>query len=427
MTPAPESPVARRRGTPGSKGTTRDVRRPWKIGKANSKIRPYMVRWVVAGGVFTLKFATFALADGFRSDLMQAMGRGEAFDIATGLSDSVLQIKAARSWFDFCKAYVIVRWNGAAAKTRDSIADSLATATIAMVEDGRDRPGNRDLRRAFLWAVLPANSNAAPPGGLEVSLRWLRQRSLLLPDLADPSVTRRVLHQLTITLDGRPAAGDTYRRRRRGWNAAIEYAVELGELAENPLRRVKTKRVAAEDHVDPRVVVTPAQARELLIAVSYVGSWNRGRGRRLIAFFAVLYYAGIRPAEAVALRGIDCHLPEEGWGRLVLAESLPVTTKKRTDHGERHDRRGLKQRDANAVRVVPIPPWLVRILLAHIKEFGTADDGRIFRNERGGILGSTTFSRVWRRLVNWPLPRRSTHHRWRDGLTTSAMPRSAPG
>jgi len=147
MTPAPESPVARRRGTPGSKGTTRDVRRPWKIGKANSKIRPYMVRWVVAGGVFTLKFATFALADGFRSDLMQAMGRGEAFDIATGLPDSVLQIKAARSWFDFCKAYVIVRWNGAAAKTRDSIADSLATATIAMVEDGRDRPGNRDLRR----------------------------------------------------------------------------------------------------------------------------------------------------------------------------------------------------------------------------------------------------------------------------------------
>jgi integrase len=395
MTSAPEPTSVRRRGIPGSRGTTRDVRRPWKIGKANSKTRPYMVRWVVAGDVLTLTFATFALADGFRSDLMQAMGRGEAFDIATGLPDSVLRIKAARTWFDFCRAYVIVRWNGAAAKTRDSIADSLATATIAMVEDGPDRPGSRELRRAFLWAVLPANSNAAPPAGLEVALRWLRERSLLLTALADPSVTRRVLHQLTITLDGRPAAGDTYRRRRRGLNAAIEYAAELGELPENPLKRVKMKRVAAEDHVDPRVVVTPAQARELLTAVSYVGSWNRGRGRRLIAFFAVLYYAGIRPAEAVALREIDCHLPEQGWGRLVLAESLPVTTKKWTDHGERHDRRGLKQRDANAVRVVPIPPWLVRILLAHIEEFGTAHDGRIFRNERGGILGSTTFSRVW--------------------------------
>ncbi|MFB9830994.1 hypothetical protein [Actinoallomurus acaciae] len=118
------------------------------------------------------------------------------------------------------------------------------------------------------------------------------------------------------------------------------------------------------------------------------------RGRRLVAFFAVLYYAGLRPAEAVALREIDCQLPDKGWGRLILAKTLPITTKKWTDSGNRHDPRGLKQRDANAVRNAPIPPWLVEILKAHIKEFGVADDGRLFRNERGGIVGSTTFSRM---------------------------------
>jgi integrase len=47
------------------------------------------------------------------------------------------------------------------------------------------------------------------------------------------------------------------------------------------------------------------------------------------------------------------------------------------------------------VRNVPIPPWLIETLKAHIKEFGVADDGRLFRNERGGIVGSTTFSRAW--------------------------------
>lgn len=109
----------------------------------------------------------------------------------------------------------------------------------------------------------------------------------------------------------------------------------------------------------------------------------------------MLYYAGVRPAEAVALRETDCQLPEDGWGRLVLAKTLPVTTKKWTDHGGRHDSRGLKQRDTNAVRIVPIPPRLVRTLRAHLNEFGTAADGRLFRNERGGILGSTTFSRAW--------------------------------
>jgi integrase len=133
----------------------------------------------------------------------------------------------------------------------------------------------------------------------------------------------------------------TTNRRRRGLNTAVEYAVELGELPKNPLKGVKEKRVAKqEEEVDPRVVVTHGQARELLTALSYVGSYHRARGRRLVAFFAALYYAGLRPAEAVALRVLDCHLPDEGWGRLTLGKTLLVTSKKWTDHGERHDVRG---------------------------------------------------------------------------------------
>ena len=209
------------------------------------------------------------------------------------------------------------------------------------------------------------------------------------------AVARRVLYQLTLTLDGRPAAGDTWRRRQRGLNTAVEHAVQTGALEHNPLKHIRTKRVGVADEVDPRVVITHAQARELLTAVSYVGSWDRARGRRLIAFFAVLYYAGLRPAEAVALREGDCHLPASGWGTLTLARTLPVTTKKWTNDGVRHDLRGLKQRDPDAIRIVPIPPLLVRALQEHIKEFATATDGRLFRNERGGILGSTTYSRVW--------------------------------
>jgi integrase len=226
-------------------------------------------------------------------------------------------------------------------------------------------------------------------------LDWLRGHSRPLKTLADPVITRKVLHQLTRSLDDKPVAGDTYRRRRRGLNAAIEYAAESHDLDANPLKLVKTKRVAVDDRVDPRVVVTQAQARELLTAVSYVGSWDRARGRRLVGFFAVLYYGGLRPAEAVALRVTDCYLPDKGWGKLTLAETLPVTTKKWTDDGQRFDRRGLKQRDPDAVRIVPIPPALVAILRAHIEQFGVAEDGRLFRNERDGIIGSTTYSRVW--------------------------------
>jgi integrase len=98
-------------------------------------------------------------------------------------------------------------------------------------------------------------------------------------------------------------------------NTAVEYALELGELEDNPLQRVKIKRVGAISEVDPRVVVTHSQARELLTAVSYVGSWDRSRGRRLVAFFATMYYAGLRPAEATALRESDCGSPARAGAR----------------------------------------------------------------------------------------------------------------
>jgi integrase len=379
--------------------------RLWKIGKTNSKSNPHHVRWTVAGGVKSATFPTGALADSFRSELLQAMRRGQGFEVVTGLPESKLRERQpSRSWFDFCRAYVAMRWKGAAAKTRDGITDSLATAALALVEDGKGRPSDAELRKAFRWAVIPSNAEMAPSHAMVPALRWLERRSLPVSAHNEPEVVRLVLLQLTRTLDKKPAAGDTARRRRRGLNTALEYAVEKGDLPANPLTRVKIKRAAAIDRVDPRVVVNRRQARALLTAVSYVGSWRRARGRRLVAFFATLYYAGLRPAEAVGLREKDCYLPEKGWGRLTLAKTRPVAGRQFTDSGERHDERGLKQRDPDEERPVPIPPVLVRHLRAHIDEFGTAPDGRVFRNERGGLLGASTFSRVGEEARRMALP-----------------------
>jgi integrase len=185
-----------------------------------------------------------------------------------------------------------------------------------MVDDGPDRPTDKNIRHAFLRAVHPANADADPPRHLKSALRWLRRRSLPLNSITDPAIVRS---RLPPAHARKTVAGDTFRRRRLGLNTALEHAVELEEIPENPLKRLKAKRTATADRIDPRVVVTHAQGRELLTAVSYVGSWDRARGRRLVAFFAVLYHAGLRPAEAVALREIDCYPPEKGWGSLILA------------------------------------------------------------------------------------------------------------
>jgi integrase len=180
--------------------------------------------------------------------------------------------------------------------------------------------------------------------------------------------------------------------------------VAVEELPENPLQHVRRKHVGSNDVVDRRVLVNAIQARQLLTAVSYVGSWDRCRGRRLVAFYAVLYYAGLRTAEAVGLRLADCHLPETGWGGLTLRETRPVSGKQWTDSGERHDRRGLKAREASTDRPVPIPAVLVTILQTHLNEFGTAKEGRVFGNERGGLVGSSTYWRVWEEAREYALP-----------------------
>ncbi|WP_157249719.1 tyrosine-type recombinase/integrase [Nonomuraea typhae] len=378
----------------------------WNIRQRSGRAKPYELRWKVGTEPKSKSFMTHALADHFRANLLKAAKKGEAFDTITGLPASTLKPeKLNLSWYDFARKYVAMRWKAAAAKTRESIVDSLIVATFGLLTGEAAGLPKKNLRAALQWALIPREDTEAPPPPLENAVRLLRKGTLAVHELSDPIVARRVCDELTLTREGGPAAADTAARRRRGLNTALAYAIDLGELSENPLEQVKQKKIARDNSVDRRCVINPRQADELLICLSYVGSWHRGRGRRLVAFFATLYYAGVRPAEAVGLRKSDCHLPEKGWGLLTLEITRPSSGKQWTDNGTVHDQRGLKQREERAVRLVPIPPELVAILRAHLEEFGTAQDGRLFRNERGGVLGASTYSRAWeeaRRLALTP-------------------------
>jgi len=96
--------------------------------------------------------------------------------------------------------------------------------------------------------------------------------------------------------------------------------------------------------------------------------------------------------------------PNEGWRQVNLHWTRPTAGKKWTKTGEVHDDRGLKNRDPEEVRPVPLPPQLVAIWRDSIDAFGTADDGRLFFNERGGLVGSSTYSRVWAEAREFGLP-----------------------
>ncbi|MBO0828757.1 MAG: tyrosine-type recombinase/integrase [Streptosporangiales bacterium] len=295
------------------------------------------------------------------------------------------------------QSYVDAKWPTAAANSRRSIVEALATACASFTTGGSDAPSIRQLRRVLIGNLLPPGGRGDDLAGENrEAVGWLLRRSRPVSDLTELAAARELLDGLTRNLDGSTAAATVVGRKRAVVHNMLVYAVERGVLASNPLPRVNWRRPKRVEQVDPRVVVNPTQARELLTAVSYVGVRNQDRGAHLVGFFATIYYSAARPAEAVNVRAADCKLPTNGWGELILSESRPMAGKRWTDSGETHDRRGLKHRATGDTRPVPIPPVLVHILRAHIDRFGLADDGRLFRSPRGGVVGSATYSRVWK-------------------------------
>lgn len=371
----------------------------WKISVNQSAKKPtYLVRWSVEKAPFHEVFKTKALADRFRAKLLGAVEKGEPFDTVAGLPDSVRGGKAALSFLDLALKYVEHRWAEASAKHRDSMTDALALVVPVLVKPLRGRPSDAALRKALRSYVLPVSRRERErPEDVAAAVRWMERASLPVGELNELARVHELVEALGRKLDGTPAATQTYRRRRAAVFNALEYAVELELLSANPLSRVRRKRgKRALQEVDRRVVVNPRQARELLTSVTYVGRFDRASGRRLRAFFACLYYAALRPGEALGLRLTDCTLPEAGWGRIEVAETRPSAGKTWTDSGEAHDRRGLKQREKGEVRLVPIPPPLVQLLREHVEEFGTADDGRLFQSEYGNVVAASSYSRIWK-------------------------------
>src|SRR5271167_1102924 len=228
----------------------------------------------------------------------------------------------------------------------------------------------------------------APDPDTASALAWVEQASLPVSQLGDPHVIRTALDGLCTRLDGSPAAANTISRKRAVFHAALGYAVELGLLPANPVEKVRWHAPRAAVAVSPAAVASPAQVRAILAQVSRVRP-------ELAAFFSCLYYAALRPEEAVAVRREDLILPAHGRGTIILTAACPRTGTAWTSTGGPHETRGLKHRPDGTIRVVPIPSVLVRALRRHLRAHGTAPDGRLFRGTRGGMLSESVYGRAW--------------------------------
>jgi integrase len=373
--------------------TTYDVN-VWSIREnVGTTAKTYSVRWKVGSRRWKTTFKTAALADSFRSDLLSAARKGEAFDTTTGRPISML--RASKDMYAFACTYVDLKWPRVAATTRHTHAEALTAVTTVMFTSTRGQPdGRASPRRPEALGV-----QHRPPRRPQLP----RQRSQH-PALGHQPHATRVRAARSENAAAGPRRPHGQARRHPGGTERDQPATQDPPRCPGVRRRAGAARQepdasaevdAAQDHSRsrPAPVANPIAARTLLHAVGQ----QRG-GRRLVAFFGCLYYAALRPEEASSLTMHNLSLPARGWGELHVERAEPYAGKEWTDSGRNRDQRPLKQRARGEVRVVPCPPALTELLHAHIAEFGVQPDGRLFVGERnGGELPTMTIGRMWRR------------------------------
>jgi integrase len=375
-----------------------------------AKLTTYYVRWKVGAKRWKEAYRIKAQAASFEAQLRAAASAGEAFDVKTGRPVAWRQATNRLTWYEFACAYADMKWKDASAKHRADIARVLMLATFPMLSSSRGKPDDKAIRRALTrWAFNTKQRSSAPADVAEV-LQWVSRNTRNVDALGDEEMLRSVLDKITTKQDGKRMAAVTTKKYRGILHNALEYAVVKKTLTENPLTGLKWIRVKTSGEVDRRSVVNPGQGRKLLAAVRE----QNPSGPRLVALFGVMLYCGLRPEEAVEIFEHNLILPDrvwnaqteesedppddQDWGELYVGPVAPEVARDWTDDGARRDSRDRpKHRAEGETRgPIPIPPVQVRLFRAHLDEFGTGKDGRVFQGIRADVVPGETIRRVWR-------------------------------
>jgi hypothetical protein len=227
----------------------------------------YVVIWGVAGSRHQRTFATRKLAESFRAGLITAARDGGQFFASDGLPASMRTDLTERTWYAHACAFIDMKWAHASPSHRRGLAEALVWVTTAMVTSSRDAPVNNALRKAlFHWSFNVTARNHHPieaadiPVDFAQEVAWITKRSMPLRSFASPATVRRAMDAISVKLDGTAAAAPTIARRRAALFSALQYAVELELLPNNPLKQLRLRRPIVAEVVDRRVVVNHAQA-----------------------------------------------------------------------------------------------------------------------------------------------------------------------
>lgn len=343
--------------------------------------KPFIVRWRVDGDEFSEAHYTRPEADRYRSRLLIARQDGERFDMREGVPVSWLPAADAIQVHEWARLWVREEWVEWAPRTRDSQVEGLYRF-VPLVRDTAASTPPEGLR-TYLRDTLPPDVDIDPTDPRE---RWLARWCLPLSALSR-ELLADVERQLAIGDAGQTLARATSGRYRKVGRACIGRAVELGRLPTDPrppIPKGRSRRKANRKRqtINVRQLRQLPQPQVMVEIIEAIPSHQPGSHKyRLMT--ATIYYGGLRPSEVVMLRPTVLHLPETGWGYIDVIEAddgydEPVEPKE----GERR---------------VPIPPILVAMYRAWIKDHHIGPDQLMFRTRHGNRPTESNWNRALKR------------------------------
>ena len=357
------------------------------IASNNKTTVRWRVKWTVHGHDKTRSFVNKTEAVELHRRLTTAKRNVNDFDVQTGFPTTWTNTQ--RTFAECASEFVATKWDGWSAAHRRSTVEDLAHALIFLVKPNAVSTFSREeLSKAARLHILLPNAIASVDVEVASATTWLKKNSLPL-DQMNFKVTNQMMAAITKLLNGKGSVSpDTHHRRKTACSSVFEYAVQCNYSEENHLAKYKVP--GQNTQIGKRSILTKEECKEI------VGVLDQGtdRDRRLALFLSILWMAGLRPSEVLALRKGDLVKDGHGEHEFILSNaSVPCGTAY-SNSGASKDEKGLKWRATGATRVVPVPKGLAKRFRSYTKEMKSND--LIFEsNTKGVSLSLTVFGDHW--------------------------------
>ena len=343
--------------------------------KANKK---HLVKWKVNERHHTRAFSTKARAEVFRKELDKANDAGVIFSADNGEPRD--WIKGRKHFAKVVQEYSGANWKEWGQRHKKGVSDNLGLVMFHfLTPSGQKRYSRQDtkefVKKYLVQEELPKNMSAQD----EYDLDKFIKATYYLGDIT-PSLLKKILTSLSQQQSNpnKTISAVTLKNRKQVINAVLQHAYESEDISKNPMNTVKSKKLPSKS-ITSKDVLSPDRCRDLQSEVKNL----KDLGPQISQLIGIMWLAGLRPSEAVALKKSHFHLSAKG--SYIQVEQASVTVGKEFGDDIKVGRKTvrtstvlkqLKARGEGDFRKVPINKELKKQITQYLKQF--KDDEYVF-------------------------------------------------